>query len=223
MRYLFFVAGIIFLEISWTPGDFVFLPHRMMAFYIFLIFFGGIAVAQSCKVLKNFKDQSIGLRMTSFGILLLAFVSILGQVALKQEADEKIRQTGGKGFWSDAIYRVAYFVEQGGWEETVCLDWDLRRPLFVLTKGEILLTAPLENIATNPTMKRQMLGRLIQEASPRTLFLLYPEQIWRDGVDMKDFRMAAQNIRRELKLEQVFLDREGEPLYFAYTVGIKQL
>jgi len=28
MRYLFFVAGIIFLEISWTPGDFVFLPHE---------------------------------------------------------------------------------------------------------------------------------------------------------------------------------------------------
>jgi len=216
VRFLFLVAGIMFLEISWTPGDFVYLPHRMMVFYLFLIFFGGLAIAQSLHLLRNFKTQPFWLKAASSGILLLAFLSISGQLLLKQEADQKIRQTGGRGFWADEMYPIAETLKRGKWEKVICLDWGIRRPLFLLTKGELFLTEPLWGIPADEKVKQEILLQIVQQASPHTLFLLKPE-----GGVVPKLREVAREISRRIRLEQIFRDRGGDPLCMAYTVQVQ--
>jgi len=217
-KFLFFVSGIILLEMSYTPADYVIYPHRMMVFYLFLIFFGGIAVAQGVKFLKDFKGQSIGLNAASIVILLAAIVSVYGQVSFKQEADQKIRQTGGKWFWSDQMVMLAGQLEGDYWKEIVCLDWGFRGPLSLLTKGKIPLTEPFWGVTVTEERKWKMLSQMIQEASPQTLFLMHPRRMWSGGFDVKDFKKAAQMIGKELNVEHVFHEREGDLVYFAYTI-----
>ncbi|MBI4436819.1 MAG: hypothetical protein HY590_05370, partial [Candidatus Omnitrophica bacterium] len=173
-------------------------------------------IAQSLQLLKDYKSQRLWLKVASSGILLLALLSVSGQILLKQEADQKIRQTGGKGFWSDGMYAIAETLKKGQWEKVVCLDWGFRRPLFLLTKGELLFTEPLWGIPADERVKQEILLQVVQQASPRTLFLLKPA-----GGTLPKLRKVAQEISREIRLEQVFRDRGGDPVSVAYTAHIQ--
>ena len=212
LRFLLFAAGTILLEICLTPqSTAVLIYHRMMLFYIFLIFMGGIAMAQSGRFLKNYKHEPFWINGASLVIFLLAILSILGQMALKQEADQRIRQTGGKGFWSDAIYSLAYFVKKGPWQNTIYLNWD-HNSLVLLTRGEVPVSPFLWNV--HEKEKRRTLSRVISEASPQTLFLYGPMAI----VTLQELRKVCQDLGKTLTLEHIFYDKEGDPVYFAYTV-----
>jgi len=222
VRFFMVLSGTILLQLLWTPGSFVIYPHRMMVFYLFLVLFGGIAMAQSVNILGHFRTESLRRKVASFGILILAIVSLFGQVTLKQEVDEKIREGGGKGTWSDAMYTLADAIEQGDWEEVICLDWGLHRPLFFLTTGKIFITEPPWNVRADIGTKRRLLSQMLQKATPRTLFLLPPHRTGPVGVLIRDFIEVAQDIEEEPKLRRLFYDREGDPIYFAYTVRLKQ-
>ena len=222
MRFLFLVAGVILLEISLTPRTFTLRIHRMFFVYIFLILLAGVAVAQSGKVLKNFKAHPTKFSLISLGVVLLTIASIIGQVSLKQEADRRIRQTGGKGFWSDGIYTVAEALEREKWENTVCLDWGYASLIF-LTQGEMPLSPMPWSIYVDQKTKWAKLIQLVHETSPRTLFLLKPSRKpGSPAVTLQEFKEAVQESGKEARLEHLFCDREGDPLYMAYTIRMKQ-
>ena len=222
IRFMMFLSGVIFLEFLLTPGGFLGLSHRMMPFYLFLIFFAGVAVTQSVKCLRHIKSQPKALTVASFGVILLAALSVWGQVSLKQEVDQKIRQTGGKKNWSDTIYILADFIERGNWEEVICLDWYLRRPLFLITEGKIPLTYPFWSLNAQGKAKRRPLLPLIEKASSRTLFLLHPERMWSVGFGVQEFLEGVGVLGKKAQLEHLFYDREGDLIYVAYTVQIKK-
>jgi len=190
----------------------------MMYLYIFLILLSGFVVAQGTKIFRNLKEEPSGLKGVTFAIILLAVVSVWGQLSLKQEADQKIRQTGGKGMWSDAMYSLAEVVERGNWEKVTCFDWSLDRPLFLLTKGKVHVIDSFWGIDVPEEVKRHLLLQVIQKASSRTLFLLHLQRMLIDGISLEKFVAVAQSIGRDLKLEHVVHDREGDPIYLAYTL-----
>ena len=222
LRFLFLTSAIYLVEVSVTPKGLNMLRyHRMMPFYIFLIFLAGIAISQNGKILKHFRNEFPGSVIVSFVIFFLAVTSIGGQVSLTQEAIREIRQTGGKGFWSDSIYAVAETLKGKKWETTVCLDWGYTS-LVLLGKGKIPLSKPTWNIYTvNEETKLQILSQMIRGASPQVLFLLNLMKKPRGGVTVQEFQEVTQRVDKKLEREYVFYDRKGELLYAAYTVHAK--
>lgn len=223
LKFILIVAGVMLFEISLTPPGFgVFTYHRMMPFYIFLFFLGGVAVAQSSSF-RHLKERSIGFRLVSLGIVLLAILSVWGQISFKREADREIRRTGGRGFWSDEIYRVAETLEKEKWERTVCFDWGYRRSLVFLTKGKI----PIEGatfIHMDEATRGERFAQLIKEASPRTLFLIRIIQYPRRAriVTVPELQEAIRENGKAIKVEHIFYHREGTPMYLAQTIHDKK-
>ncbi len=218
--FLLCVSGLLLLQMALTPGGFVIFPHRMMVFYVFLVLFSGAAVSHACQVLGRMKSKPTLSRVASIGILLLALLSIGGQIALKQKGDRHIRHHGGKGHWSDGIYVVAETVEREGWEEIVCLDWG-QRPLFLLTGGRLPIGSRPWEITVSPPIKSRLLSQMLREANSQTLFLVNPVRRFVGGVTIEELETAVKQTGKTLKREYLFHDREGEPIYAAYTVQAK--
>jgi len=222
IRALFLIAFAIFLQISWTPGDFVIFPHRMMYVYLFLILFSGLAVARSVAQLWHVRETRCVVKVISVGVVLLAVTSVCGQVALKREADERIRRTGGRGLWSDTTYALAAFVAREDLEKVMCVDDTLYPLLSFLTKGQIHVVQPsYQFYAGGRATRHRLLSQIILRSSPRTLFVLFRKNVPLGDTLERDFKEIVQTLDVTANLEKAFHDKEGDLLYLAYTVRKK--
>ncbi len=222
LRFCFLVALMMLGGIAFTPmgtvGSSMYRFHRLMPFYLFLIFFAGTSVYEAILSFVRFKREPWHVRLIALGLLLLALFSLGGQVALKWELDRAIRRMGGKGFWSDGIYSVAETLERGKWEKTICFDWGYAS-LVLLGKGKIPLGIPPWDVYTASDDERlRRLSQMMQKASPQVLFLLNPVRKYKGSVSVQELHETAEGIRKKVRLEYLFHDREGDPIYAAYTI-----
>jgi len=219
-RLLLVFTLLLFLEIAWTPQGYTIFPtHRMMIFYLFAVFLSGIAYDESFRLIKNFGRKKLLWKGLSLGILFLGLLAAGGQFVFKREVDQKIAETGGRGFWSDRISAVSDILEKERWEKIVCLNWGYQRSLFLLTGGRMNLVGSPVKMGLSQEERGKKLLEAVRSSSPRTLFLMHPEQKWMEDVTAMELKEAAGRSGKSLIRKHFFCDREGKPLYVGYSVS----
>lgn len=211
MRCLMFFLVIGMIAMVLTPAQLSLYPHRMMLFYIFLILLAGVAVSKSLTTLRRFRHSSAGEWVIASAVALLFCVSLVGQSLLVREVIHEIRKTGGRGVWSDAIYGLSDYLKKGKWDEVVCLDWEFKRVLFLLTKGEMLF----QEIGDIEAFERR--EKRVENAG--SLFLLYSEPYFWYGVLVSEFEEVVRGRGQELILERPFHQRDQQTVYLLYRIG----
>ncbi len=120
-----------------------------------------------------------------------------------------LRDTGGRGRWSDAIYALADYVQDRGGRPAVSLDWGSNEPLRFLTR-DIPLTEPVwEFQSVIPGQHRWEL-----EGTPDHTYLLLdgPHALYPFGARfLREVERSASDSARIRR----FPDREGRPAFAA--------
>ncbi len=205
----------LFIQISFTPG--AILPHRLMMLHVFFPMSAGIAVAKALRSLSGRERGGVFKRLFSGGIVMLAFVSLIGQIALTQEVIRTLRKTGGTEAWSDAIYELAEDLRREKWEKVVCVDWGFRKNLFLITKGEVLLEEPFWEWKDEEQMEAALVR--ISRAGGRILFLLHPIPYWSGGFPtLSRFKAIVRSAGKKPHLYKTYYERSGKPVYLTYVV-----
>jgi len=216
VSFLGITASLMVLQMALTPGDFVLLPHRMMYAYPFLLFLGAEAVSQSLPQFQSGQRWNVS-GMVKVGLLCVFVLTVGSQIGFKRQVDRTLRDTGGRGAWSDQIYALSEKILKEDWDEVICLDWGIRGPLVLLTQGRL----PVREVRwerMNEATQRYTLSLLVDHATPRTLFVLYALRNPRQKSHVPMFREVASQKNRRPRLEYLLNDREGKSLYEAYTV-----
>jgi hypothetical protein len=214
---LFFLtlSSFLFLQMSFTPGD---IPsHRIMMLYVFLLLLGGIAITESLRNLRMRGSLLRIKRLFSGAIVFLGIVSLVGQATFIKEAIYAIRETGGTGRWSDAVYSLADYLKEKKWDKVVCIDWGFRKNLFLLTRGEILLEEPFWHWEDEQKMEEELTR--MSRSSTGVLFLLHPDPYWvRKFPTVRRFEKIIERAGAKAVLRKTFFEKSGKPVYLAYTV-----
>lgn len=201
--FLFLGAGVV--QMALTPENLGIYPHRMMLFYIFFPFLSGVAVQRAWMILQS-PNSFFGIkRIISTVLLLLFFFSVIGQCTLTQEAIRAIRETGGRGFWSDATYALAEYLKKERWKRIICLNSGFKGRLSIPLRMEVLI----EEVYQIEQLKEEMEGA----KTPETLFLIY-----NDKVSTTMFEQAAREIGGRPLLDRIFKQRGRWPVYLVYRL-----
>lgn len=210
VKLLLFCLAVGFILMTLTPENLGIYPHRMMVFYIFLPLLSGVALSVSLSALSSIKNHSLTKGIASISIVLLFVVSLTGQTLLTREVIQEVRKIGGRGFWADAIYSLADYLKREKWDRVICLSWELKRPLFLVTKGSL----PLEEIYEIEEFRKD----LRRGKNLRTCFLLHsPEYFW-IGISIEEFKKVIRERGERPILEGPFRQRDGKSVYLVYRM-----
>ena len=160
--------------------------------------------------------------------LLRPLAAALSLVALLAWAGGDLRSTldyhrlltlsGGYGSHSDAIYRLAEYLDRGGFSSPLALDWGLDAPVRFLTAGRV---QPIEAFGY-ASLDRPDAG-FAERIGP---FLDNPDMVYlAHSAEYTVFRARADALGalaaergRTVRVEMVFGERSGRQLYVVYRV-----
>jgi hypothetical protein len=125
-----------------------------------------------------------------------------------------LTKTGGGSTFSDAIYRLADYLEEREPPQVVAMDWGFKRPLQFLTHERIVpIDAHGYSAETTPELRQGLRAWL---TNPDTLYLFHtPEGTAYDHMDA--FTEEARAANKSVTLETTFYHRDGVPVYLIYS------
>lgn len=216
VKFILILMSFLLIQISLTPGA---IPaHRVMLLYIFFPMVAGLSIEKSIRSLCSGGDDRIVKWFFSGIVVVLAILSLGGQLLLTKEVTRAIKTSGGTGVWSDEIYHLAEYLKKGKWKKVVCVDWGFRKNLFLLTKGEVLLEEPLWEWEDAQKMEED-LKRMSRGAERGTLFLLHPEVYWVGGYPtVEQFEEIVRQSGATAVRQKTFYEKNGKPVYFVYVI-----
>lgn len=140
--------------------------------------------------------------------VLLVTVVLASQLTIVVGIDRRLRSTGGVGFWSDAIYRLAEDLEERR-EPVVLLDWGFTNNLIVLTEGRLpMVPAYREMWRHEPSP--ELFGPYVAEGS---LYLLHSPEFSRYPVVHRYLRELTARKGLVQKTVERYHQRDGRELY----------
>ena len=150
--------------------------------------------------------------------LYLAFVFIAAGSGLWviQRGIRLFAQTGGRGFWSDAIYDLGEYLTKQGKREVVCLDWGFQRNLLVVTKGKIRFLEPFWPWVIEGKDPKGDLQKFFSE--PGKVFLLH-EKPFTKLVKASQIQAWAREAGYDLKILKTFYQKTGEAVFSVYVAS----
>lgn len=128
---------------------------------------------------------------------------------------DALRRTGGLAAHSDAVYRLAGWLEERGVDDPIALDWGLRNSVLVLTDGRVV---PVEIFMYDreppPLFFDWLYGALTKD--PDQLYILHadPFAVFPRRAAFEDL---ARKLGREVRLEGQFRQRDGTVIYEVYS------
>lgn len=150
------------------------------------------------------------------GVALLAIVCLTPLVldfAMDILYVKAFAQTGGRKYWTDAVYDLAAFAQKHPEKRFVLLEWGLHNQLFLLSKGTIRRKEAFWDLAGSEREAQTALSKLFTD--PSNLYVIYspryntPEIAERFHAEVK--RQGLQE-----KIYKIFYERDGQPAYFLY-------
>jgi hypothetical protein len=174
-----------------------------------------VSLARRLATRKTAEQGPVGTIRTLPVVLTLACVVALDLlVAFSYHRD--LAATGGGSTFSDAIYRLArYLDDQGPRTRVVAMDWGFKRPLQFLTLERV---NPVEayGYTPEPTPEyRQALRGLLDD--PGAIYLFHTP----DGTAYQRFTSFTEEVAaagKHAALLETFYHRDGVPVYLLYQV-----
>ncbi|TAK30226.1 MAG: hypothetical protein EPO21_19685 [Chloroflexota bacterium] len=144
---------------------------------------------------------------------------VIALVALDIKADVgyhiQLARSGGVIRHSDAVYRLASYLDQQG-GEPLALDWGIRTSIELLTQGRI---SPAEVFFyqkdTPPPWVDWIYGYMTRE--PERLYVFHADDMT-VFPRRADFLALAEKIGKKAVLDQTVNQRDGRPVYLVYKV-----
>ncbi|MDW8292543.1 MAG: glycosyltransferase family 39 protein [Anaerolineae bacterium] len=153
-----------------------------------------------------------------FGLRFLLAGVLLNHLAINIATHRFFAETGGRGFWSDAIYALADLLEQRFADKTVvAMDWGFRRSIEFLTANRV---RPREAFGYTllPTEEFDRLATALMR-EPNNVYLFHAPEYTAFPRRWERFERAALQQHKRLVLEAALHERDGVTntlIYAAY-------
>ena len=148
--------------------------------------------------------------------LTFVFIAAGSGILVIQKSIRLFAQTGGRGFWSDAIYDLGEYLTKQGKREVVCLDWGFQRNLLVVTKGKIRFLEPFWPWIIEGKDPKGDLQKLFSE--PGKVFLLHEEPFTK-LVKVSQIQAWARETGYDLRMTKTFYQKTGEAVFSVYVAS----
>jgi 4-amino-4-deoxy-L-arabinose transferase-like glycosyltransferase len=132
-----------------------------------------------------------------------------------------LRETGGIGMWSDAIYELADYLE--GDDRTVaCMDWGINLNLLALSEGELRTLEPWQEFLYVCDYSPEMEALILH---PNQVYVFHAPRytgvraITQEDCPRLSFFKTAEAIGSTVTLEKSINQRDGDLLFELYTVS----
>jgi hypothetical protein len=159
-----------------------------------------------------------GGRVLGLGALGLVTACLIGAETWTTLGYHRIlSQTGGVGFFSDAINSLAQDLEQPGTPQPLAMDWGFRRNLQVLTQDRV---DPLEwfTYSTPPGPEFEGYMRELIQRYPDALYLFHAPEFTAYRGHREIFEEVAYRYHLSPVLWKGYTQRDGKPVYQVYTL-----
>jgi 4-amino-4-deoxy-L-arabinose transferase-like glycosyltransferase len=128
-----------------------------------------------------------------------------------------LSRTGGEGLFSDAIYTLATDLDQPGAPQPIALDWGFRRNLELLTQNRV---DPPEwyTYSSPPGPEFEGYVHDLITRLPGAVYLFHTPRWTVFPGHQETFEEVAYRQRLVPVLWKTYYQRDGEPVYLAYTL-----
>lgn len=181
-------------------------PHHLLTLYPALHLAVAVAAVDICR--RFAAPRTVLAGVSAALVLLVGAVNLTAVLGI----DQKLRTTGGTGFWSDAITVLAEDLEARG-ERVVVLDWGFTDNLIVLTEGRVALEPAYRELWRRPASRRDSPEILAPYVEPGALYLLHTPGFARYRRMSELFRTAAAQRGLVESIERRFFQRDGREIY----------
>lgn len=148
--------------------------------------------------------------------LAAAFVVLLGwQTAAILRTQRLIRETGGRGPWSQAMVQFCREVKDQSNLTIISLDWGFNEQLLFLTQGP-RLEEPIWNWVEQPTQNRSN-----PPADPNLIYLFHPDLYSKFGFGAEFARLAPPAGKR--LVVQTWRDAQAQPAFYSARFVDKEI
>lgn len=130
---------------------------------------------------------------------------------------QTLSQTGGKGYFSDAIFALAADLDRPGTPQAISMDWGFRRNLQLLTENRV--DPPEWFTYTSPPAPEfyDYVADLIVQ-NPRALYLFHSPRYTAFPGHLEGFEEIAYRHRLTPVLRKTYTQRDGQPVYLVYAL-----
>lgn len=153
----------------------------------------------------------------SSALIVLPMLLIVANLATNIYLLQFLNQTGGRGFWSDAIFELATTLETRYAGRPVrAMDWGFSRNIALLTQKRVDIQDRFE-LAPKPSQKFEDLCTVMLRDEPQNVFLFHtPETMAFPGA-WEVLNRSAQKLHQQLVLQNVLYERDGITNTLIYT------
>ena len=167
------------------------------------------AMALGCFLLARNLPPLGGLGLATVVVALLAYGN--AQVDLQYRA--ALLQSGGLRGHSDAINRLASFLDESGIPQPLAMDWGMKYNIELLTQGRVQPAEVFQYAAEPDAHFHQWLRQTLQQSER---FYLFHTQDYTIYPRWQIFSATAEAAGVTPQLVASFPERDGTPLYFVY-------
>lgn len=167
-------------------------------------------IAIATQTLRHALSRAAGYAVIT-GVLLLALINL--GVNLQYRAS--LQRSGGLAGHSDAINRLASYLDQQGIAQPYAMDWGMKYNIEVLTQGQV---KPVEVFGYARDPDSAFTPRIMAALDAPGATFLFHDAAHTAYPRFDAFSRLVQSSGRELKRRARFPQRDGTPLYLVYEV-----
>jgi len=182
-------------------------PHHLLALYPACHVVLALGLVESRRALSRHGRWRRGrwrTAVTVVGVTVVLAANLTSVFAI----DRGLRRTGGVGYWSDAIDRLAEDLRERR-EPVTVMDWGFTNNLLVLTRGELRLE-PAYRAVWRGELAPEPFARYVE---PDALYLFHAPGITRYRRIPPLFRRLAARRGLRPRIEARFHQRDGREVY----------
>ena len=146
----------------------------------------------------------------------LAVLLVAGSLTADAGYHRALAETGGHRAHSDAVYRLAAYLDDAGDPAPLAMDWGIKASVQILTAGRV---NPVESFFYSPEappLFTDIVYGAMHGDVPRRFIFRAADMTFFPRLDL--FLQLAARWEREAVLESTIRERDGTPIYFVYTV-----
>ena len=176
--------------------------HHVLAFYPFVFIVIAFAVCELGDWLGKSRTRASVVTGLCLSPLLLA------QLVVDARYLQSFRASGGVGYWSDAIYELASFVDKNPDKNFVLMEWGFSNQLMLLSNGRIRY----EDFICDDGNLESCIEPLLSHPKAVTIFYAPP---YGNLAVLDAYNEALARHHLQVKA-QTFFQRDGRPVYLVY-------
>jgi hypothetical protein len=205
---LFFIVSMIFVLLvlsCFTPT--LHRGHQLLMLYPFPHLLVAIFVFDTVHLIaEKMKTRNI----TTTNVVCFIFVLMISAASARQvfAYHDMIKETGGRGAWSDAIYEIVEEVDRHPQRAVVCMDWGFNANILSLAKNPV---RTIRNYYVDTRRSPEQLAGLFDE---RHTFLFHTPEYTLMPEPREDFSRAVALSGARVDTLRIFYQRDRKPLAF---------